>query len=450
MTGLSPAAIRNVQIAAWIAIGSACLLFLLLVAGGPWLAWTAAQTATVSPRAAVRVRAGDVQFQRIGESLSVAEGRQASAGEGTSITPLGTGGSSAFVRFFDDSTAMLEQRGTLTLDEIRRNRFDLGDVTRRIVLRLTPAAEGTSILRLGTTPDGYDGLGPATMVLNTPHATLALAGGTHVIVRADADVLRVLVSEGQATLTAGARPAGPGEQAPARVIVRRGERTEIRMGQPPLPATDEPIDLLVNGDFASARGDHEGWQLIGGGAGGQPSPPNPPSAVRVVDDERRAALRLWRIGGEGTPADIVLRQTFDNGFQLADVRELEVAATLRVDAQSLPGGGDRGVEFPLILILTFEDEGGTEHVWQVGFYAVPPNPEGGAFPGATVDPARDVQVPLDEWFDYSSGNLLDPSTPQSLVDVAGGGRPALIRRIEIKASGHDFDSRVDTLRLRWR
>ncbi len=444
---MSPLAIRNVQIAAWVSICAAFLLFLVFAIGGPWLAWSSVQTATVSPRATVRVRAGDVQFRRLGENLSFGEGQEASAGEGTSITPLGTGGSSAFVRFFDGSTAMLERHGTLTLDSVRRTRFTLGDVSRTIGLKLDPTTEGTTILRLGTTHDGFDGLGPASMTLKTPHATIVLGGSAHVILRVDAEVLRVLVSEGEASVTANALSIGPDSRGPNRVIVRRGERTEVRIGRLPLPATNDPIELLVNGDFASTTADLEAWHLV---PGAESTTKNPPSAQRVVDNEGRASLRLRRSGAEGTPADIVLRSSFGTGFELGDARELEVVATLKIDEQSLPGGGDRGVEFPLILIMTFEDGGGDEHAWQVGFYAVPPNPDGGAFPGATVDALRDVEVPIGEWFEYRSGNLLEPTTPLALVNIARGARPSIIKRVEVKASGHDFDSSLDLIGLRWK
>lgn len=447
MSGLSPAAVRNVQIAAWISIGAAFVLFLVVAVGGPWLAWTSAQSATVSPRATVRVRAGDVQLRRLGESLSFGEGGEVSAGEGTSISPLGTGGSSAFVRFFDGSTAMLERHGTLTLESVRRTRFTLADESRSIRLRLDPSQESTTILRLGTTHDDFQGFGPANMTLETPHATVELGGGAHVTLRVDADVLRLLVNEGQASVTSKAPSIGPGGQGANRVTVLRGERTEVRMGQAPLPATDDPIELLANGDFASPGGGLEGWTIVPGAEGVTQSPPD---ARRVVDGEGRAALQFVRSGAEGTPADIVLRHTFGTGFELGEVRELELTATLRIDAQSLPGGGDRGVEFPLILIMTFEDEGNDEHTWQVGFYAVPPNPEGGAFPGAIVDSARDVQVPLSEWFRYRSGDLLDPAVPRAFTNVARGARPALLKRIEVKASGHDFESRLDSISLLWR
>ena len=445
--GLSPVVVRNLLITVWVTVAAAFALFLTVVFGGPLLIWTSAQTATVSPRASVRVRAGDVRLSRLGESLSFGDGGEAPAGEGTSITPLGTGGSSAFVRFFDGSTAMLEQHGTLTLETMRRTRFSLGDASRAISMRLDPAPEGTTILRIGTTHDEYSGLGPSEMRLETPQATLLLGGGSHVTLRVDAEVLRVLVNEGQATVTATAPSVGDGESGQDRVIVSRGERTEVRLGRLPLPATDDPIELLVNGDFASTPGDLEAWQLVPSVEGDSVNRPN---VERVVDDEGRASLRLERTGAEGSPSDIVLRHTFGAGFDLGEVRELELAATLRIDAQSLPGGGDRGVEFPLILILGFEDDGGDEHTWQVGFYAVPPDPEGGAFPGATVDTSRDIEVPLGEWAEYRSGNLLDPTTPLALINIARGARPASLERVEVKASGHDFDSRVDSISLRWK
>lgn len=342
---------------------------------------------------------------------------------------------------------MLERHGTLTLESVRKTRFALGDVSRNIGLRLDPKSDGATVLRLGTTHDDFDGLGPVNMTLETPHATLVLGGGTHVTLRVDADVLRVLVTEGEASVTAKAQSVGSDAPGPNRVVVRRGERTEVRRGQLPISPTDEPIELLVNGDFASNTGDHDQWHFVPGAESGIKSPP---SADRVVDDTGRASLRMWRSGAEGTPADIVLRQTFATGFELNDVSELELVATFRIDEQSLPGGGDRGVEFPLILIMTFEDHGGDEHALQVGFYAVPPNPEGGAFPGATVDPLRDIEVPLGEWFEYRSGNLLEPRTRLALVNIARGARPAIIKRVEIKASGHDFDSQLDLISLRWR
>jgi hypothetical protein len=70
---------------------------------------------------------------------------------------------------------------------------------------------------------------------------------------------------------------------------------------------------------------------------------------------------------------------------------------------------------------------------------VPPDPTAEEFAGARVEP-RDVLVPLGEWYTFDSGELRDGRSP-----YAPGRQPIRLRRIELKASGHDFDTRIDSV-----
>jgi len=456
---LSPAEVARVELAAWVVILGALAVFLTLVVGGPWLAIRTVRTATESPPASVTVRKGDVRLSRARESGSLAEGSSASAAEGTTLQPLGAGGSSAFVRFFDGSTAMLERFGSLSLLEMRRPRFGRDGDGRSIRLLLEPSPGGTAVLRLGTTFSGYRGYGPLEFRVETPVADVELAPETDAVLRLDPDELQILVIEGRAevrgTAAVVARPPDPAEPAadPDRsgedqpgVVVRAGARTSVRRGNLPEMPSAEPSELLTNGDFDLPPSPENGWQPLPAAV----PLPNPPAGVHQVTEDGRTILRLVREDSGGAPADLVYRHTIEGGFELEDVSQLSVEAVLRIDAQSLPGGGDRGEEFPLLIILTFADSDGDEFQWRVGFYAVAPDPESEAFAGAVIDPRRDKAAPLGEWVTFESGNLLDPARTGDLGATTINGFPAVLKRIEVKASGHDFDSSIDRLSLLWK
>ena len=123
-------------------------------------------------------------------------------------------------------------------------------------------------------------------------------------------------------------------------------------------------------------------------------------------------------------------------------RAISITAELQVLGQSVPGGGARGTEYPMIVRLHTEDARGEQCDWSVGFYGVAPEP------GSEYRTDTGVQVPLAEWHRFASGNLLAPDNPLGFENhVPPCGRPARLLWIEISASGHDYDSQIDSLEV---
>ena len=100
---MSRSALRSLQWAAWAVLFLGFAAFLLLVIGGPYSGWRYAQGGTISPRAELRVRSGNANLERLGSRETLGDGDvDAEVPEGAAIRLLGAGGSSAFLRFFDE------------------------------------------------------------------------------------------------------------------------------------------------------------------------------------------------------------------------------------------------------------------------------------------------------------------------------------------------------------
>lgn len=421
---------RPIQLVAWVVLLASLAAFLVIVVGGPVLAWRMALDASVAEPASVLVRVGNVGLEHAGRRDILGEGNApATAREGARLTLLGAEGSSAFVRLFDGTAAMLERHGRLTLVTMRRPRFAFGSGPPRQALHLDGDGSGATL----TVSTPYALLdAPATLVdVTTPHARVRVAPDTRVRLSLDAGSLRLSVDVGEAWVTA---PLAPNTGSPATVHVARGERTVVPVGRIPSTATDALEELVSNGDFTVPPRRENGWMRV---PPGDARPIAPPALTHGKDTDGRTFIRLRRTGAAKTPADIVLRQ--DLPIDLRDATHLAVQVTLRIDAQSLPGGGDNAQEFPLILTLVADDANGDEFAIPMHFYAVPPDPTAAEFSGARVE-ERDIRVPLGAWYTFDSGELRDNASL-----YAPGRVPVRLRRLEIKASGHDFDTRIDRI-----
>lgn len=419
---------RRIQLVAWGVLLASFAAFLLVVVGGPVLAWRLAQGASVVEPATVRVRVGNLGVEHGDRRDILGQGDPPTAvREGARLALLGAEGSSAFVRFFDGTAAMLERHGRLELSVMRRPRFPIADRPPEIVLGLDDDGAGATLTV--STPYAAPGAPAARIHVATPHASVRLAPDARVRFSLDAGSLRLAVDVGEAWVTA---PVGAAAGHAVTVRVARGERTVVPAGRIPSAATDALEDLVANGDFTVPPRRENGWSRV---PPGDARPIAPPTLMHAADADGRTYIRLRRVGSNRTPADIVLGQALP--VDVHDATSLAVQATLRIDAQSLPGGGDNAQEFPLILTLVAEDAQGDEFTIPMRFYAVLPDPAAAEFAGARVE-ERDVLVPLGEWYTFDSGELRDGSSP-----FAPGRVPVRLRRLEIKASGHDFDARLD-------
>jgi hypothetical protein len=441
---------RNILWVVWLVLLAAFALFVALIFGLPRAGRAYVRHATVALESNLLVPAGDIEVCAPA-CMRRGAGEEARVEEGAEIRPLGGGASSAIVRFFDGSQVTLEGHGRLVLERTRRPRFSVGDAPRSVYLRFERgergAAAAPAVLRLGTRYDDSPER-KREFIVDTPNARLHVAPETHARLELGDDGLRVYHEAGEGTLEVegkGALMASSTEPGRSSVVLEVGERTVVGPDGLPAPVLADPEPLVSGGEFDPGGEGRSRWQRI---------PPavafvSPPVGDWLVDEEGRSLLRLSRTEAQKSPADIVLRQDLPE-VALGDAAFLALTATLRLKAQSLPGGGDRAEEYPLRLTLVAVDEQGDEFAWSVGFYALAPDPEAAEFAGARVDPLRSRLVPFGLWTTFDSGNLLDANNPLGFAQLPQPRQAVALKRIEIKASGHDFTSELDAVQVLWK
>lgn len=430
---------RNLQWVAWSVLLAASLVFLGLVIGGPWWAYRSYQSATAPQRAWVESKSGALKLSAGEDNLILESGTPGqSVQEGWVVETLPN--ARAFVDLSDPERAAspgpilnLDGGTVLALNTMRRPRFAGSGARRQLVLgaRAAPgrstsldaaASWDDAALRIET-PVGNVDFGPESRA-RLEFAPLPLEPGA----AEPRSLLRVIAVQGPITVTNAGRAVG----------LAADQRTEVLPEGVPAAPRSGPQNMVVNGSF---REDplSRGWVLDRYFFG---DPPTQGQASHQLQRGGRSVVRFEREGAEGTSADVYLRQDLD--LDLRHATRIQVIADLRVIAQSLPGGGMGGSEgaseYPLILRLRTENHAGQECEWPVGFYAVAPEP------GSPFRSDNGVQVAAGEWTRFDSGNLMDPDNPGGFaLRTPDCDPPARLVRIEIRASGHDYQSEIDSV-----
>jgi hypothetical protein len=239
------------------------------------------------------------------------------------------------------------------------------------------------------------------------------------------------------------------------VNLRRDQVSLVIEGEPPRRPQPALENILRNPTFREAP--QLDWGRL------ETRDAVPPGTSGRVQLDGRWVLELERAESQGRPGSLHWRQDLD-ARELDEASFLGISLTLRIDGQSLMAGGEKGTEYPVIVKLVVEPQGGpTDDVWQLGFFAAPPGEE-----WVTREPLEDeirgVPVPQSRWVTFHSGNLLDPAAvarldaPPDVMDVdAVSGTllrlkrfqpgPQRLLRFELYASGHDYRSYVDEVGL---
>lgn len=454
-----PGPTRNIQALAWTVLLSAFALFLLLVLGGPWLSLRYLRQASTVPQVQVEAVRGALLLSRGAEQVVLLPD------EGPRTLPEGwtvfsaDAASEAFVSIADGpasasqtgSVVRLQPQTRLRLDRVRRPRFGLGSQAPQVELSAWPAEAFVGGLTASST------WGPRRFRIHLadpaeagPMGTVSLAPESRVLVDfLAAGSFRSLSQQGTVTVTSAA----------GSVALTMGQRSLVRQGQAPEPATTGPGNVVQNDGFDNDLGP-QSW-VFGQRLPDQPVDPGRAFRTRAAPDAGqaggRSVLRFERRGSGGSSADLFFQQWLGLGVEAApgatgaqrdaaeglDVRRarfIGISAVLRVLEQSLPGGGQAESEFPLILRLRSIDRSAANPdgcEWMVGFYTLAP-------PDERPAPAKGIAVPTGAWHAYQSGNLLDGTNPQSLAN-RGCPVPTHLIRVEVGTSGHDFVSEVDQL-----
>ncbi|MHB9032962.1 MAG: hypothetical protein ACYC6L_07940 [Anaerolineae bacterium] len=394
---------RNPERTAWIFLISAAFLFCLIVVGVPLGIRHILFTSEHEQKALVESISGTVVVEPpLGRgAIPLSKGQSMSVPVGTLVRADET--SEATVTFYDHSFMRVYSGTTVRLDTMTAKRYRSGRVPNTIELTLV-----SGHLQIGTA------LSATTLqfAVNTFQSRAILAPDGSYGLETNNELTDISTFRGQAVVEAQGQ----------NVVLSERQRTTVEINQPPHTATSMARDLLVNGNLNDPL--TNGWRVFNdqGTDGGIVD-----GTATIILDEGRRAIQFYRIGGMGNHCETGLEQVLNR--ELPDtMSSLEVRATIKIQDQSLSGGGYLSSEYPLIIRLTYRDAYDNEAEWVQGFY----------IQNAANNPTMyGLQIPRNSWYFYTSGNLLDqlPVRPDKLI------------RLRVYASGWDYTSLVSDVAL---
>lgn len=362
------------------------------------------------------------------QSLPLTRGNNLAVDELTVISTDDT--SQAGITLFDGSEVTLYNTTTLIIHKAREPRFDLSPNPAQIELEVVKG-------RIRVSASSY----PANryFTIKTPQARATFLPGSYAVEVADQQT-RITTRSGEAQIIAQGKT----------VTVSESELSTIMAGSAPTPAIAAEQNLLVNSAFQQGLSDSWNPQIY------VPSetitdavqsltytdenwlakfdvPNAVTSTLQVLEVDGQSVLRFNTKGRNNVHTEASVEQTINKDVQ--DFRSLRINAQIRLDYQSLPGGGQLGTEFPVMIQLNYRDIEGNDRTWYRGFYYDPP-------PGNYIlhnDPGNaNESIPQLLWYPYESENLLEG---------LGKIKPAYIKSMRIYASGWIYDAMITDVKL---
>ncbi len=377
-----------------VSFASLCIAIAVVILGVRW--YTA--TATARLDGSLKIVRGTVLVQESRRLEWVAASDGMGLGEGYRVRT--DDASQALLTLLDGTQINLFPGSELSVEQLRRLRFSPKSLS--MVLSYRRGKVRAEI--------GDDGAYKRDFKLSLPtaDATVQLQGGSYSLDSAGETVDMKLRDGARASVKAGGR----------EVEVRTGQRITVVRGQAPSAPVAAAREMAVNGRFQDG--------LSRWASGNRDVPRNSPAGkVEVVQTELGNAVKLSRTDSNATHAETFLRQEIN--LDVADFRMLRLFLQLKVNNQSLSGGGYMGSEYPLMVKVQYRSEKGDN--WLVyGFY----------YQNETDNlTTNGTMLPQGEWVTYS--------VPQNLM--AAEPAPLRILAIEITASGHDYESLVKEVSL---
>ncbi len=397
---------NNPERLAWTVLLLAFVTFCVLVVAVPLgVRWYILNATNAKTTAVTSIR-GTVLIERPNATLPVpiVDGDTQDVDETTRIVTDGT--SQAVLTFFNDSTVTLYGETTVRIQRARVPRYALSQRPDTIVVQLEQG-------RVRVTPVSGSQL---TFEVHSPQGVVSLGEGNFSIEVSD-EGTEVTARTGSAQLVA------------AEEVVRlaAGERSLVSPGKSPSAPLPAEQNLLADGDFSAPLAD--AWEIY------RVEPPGGviTTSAKIAETEGREALRFLSEGEDNLHSEIGIIQQVNESVQ--DFDSLRIQVDVRLDQQSLPGGGTLGSEFPVMVHLAYKDAEGNDRDWYHGFYYVPA-PENWVLRNTPDNSNERVARVL--WYPYESINLLD-----SLGTV----KPVYIKYIRIYASGWLYDALVTDVAL---
>jgi len=421
---------KNPERAAWIVLLLSFLIFCALIVSIPLtIRWYVINAYTPLTSTLTSVR-GTVLVKHIREDqpVPVTRGITHDLDELGIITTDDT--SQAVLTLFDDSVVTLYNNTTLVIQKTRRAQFALSSEPKRVNLEITKGR-----IRADVAPTEVE----RAFAVKSPHAEAALDPGSYAI--------EVTSEQTQLTSRAGAAVVSAQGQM---VIVPENKRTSALTDQPPSEPSAAEQNLLVNGDFN--QGLFDTWQATAFVPANTITETQQVATLKgdnfliktdakkvittslhIITRNNRSILDFTSEGVDNIHTEGSVQQDVNKDVQ--DFRSLRIAADIRLDDQSLPGGGQLGTEFPLMIQLAYRDAEGNDRNWYHGFYYAPP-------PGNYIlyNEADNSSESISQflWYPYESENLLS---------TLGTAKPVYIKYIRIYASGWIYDTMITNVKL---
>lgn len=424
---------------AWTAIGLALLTFLsscgLLFGAGYWYRGHATEKRAVR----IEVVQGDRAYVRPAyqRNWSAVPAR---GGAGTASLELQEGdafqtgsGTQALLTFWDNSRVQVFENTELQMTELRTTRY----ISQASAVSMQQLR---GISRVALAPGDYR---RARFQVEAGDATVLMKEGDGIT--GGVFVVQVLPGEIGGDLGA----------VSVRALVRRGvgavrvtgqagelrlganEQTVVPPGGPARAPTAARRDFVANSQFAPLGA--SGCDLSNQFAPWRPScTPGQLegtfgrliTVAETIDGQPVTALEIARSASSTDSANTGVRQPLD--VSVGDQPSLSLTADIKIEDQTLSGGGQSGTEFPMIVRINYYDASGGYNTRIWAFYIVPA--ADGRLPfNASLVEARPVTA--DEWVPLRFD--LRGLVPQ----------PVRLDSIEIYASGQGYRARITNVAI---
>ncbi len=421
---------KNIERTAWVILIASFLTFCALAVGIPlsvraylFNTMVTHPTSLTSIRGTVLEKPADDQTP-----IPITSGTTRDVDELTIVSTDDT--SQAVLTFFDGSVATLYNNTTIILHRAREPRFNISPYPAELGIEVVQGRVRTTV---ATTNDAR------LFWVRTPHGEIAMAAGSFAVETRNAET-QVTARAGTATVKA----------QNTAVMLHEGELTRIAVNAAPTEPTTAEQNLIANGDFS--LGLTEAWEphvyvpadpLTGTQKAivtkykdsiSKFDPVNVVTSTLAIENiGGQVVMHFHSAGTDNVHTEASIEQTVNKDVQ--DFRSLRVNAQIRVNSQSLPGGGQLGTEFPVMIQLNYRDATGNDRSWYRGFY-YKPAPSNYILHSEPDNNNESVAQFL--WYPYESENLL-----QDLGDE----KPIFIKSIRIYASGWIYDSMVTDIKL---
>jgi hypothetical protein len=398
----------NIERTAWLilitAFGIFCILALLIPASLRWYVINATdtfQTEVTSVRGTVILTDPATQ-----QTSSLVDGNTTALEEGFTVATDAT--SQAILVFSDESSLTMYGETMITLRETQVPRFGLSPNPTRILIEVQKGrVRATSSLSREA----------LLFDVQTQQAQIELDEGSFSIEVNESET-QITTRLGQADVTANG----------GTVMLKQGERALVGPGKPPSPPLPAAQNLLEESTFGAGSLDSAWTRYEINLTEGVIS-----TTATVVPFQNRTVLDLRSEGQDNIHTEVGVTQEVNKDVR--DFQSLRIFAEIRLVRQSLPGGGQQGSEFPIMLRLDYKDADNNDRSWYRGFYYAPALENFILYNQAENSSERVARF---IWYPYESENLLISLGPT---------KPVFIKSVRIYASGWIYEAMVSNISL---